>query len=51
MLKKHNLMERKRVMLIQKTFFFVRHGVTDWNLQGRIMGHQDIRLIELLYIY
>jgi broad specificity phosphatase PhoE len=25
-------------------FYFVRHGETDWNLEGRIMGHKDIPL-------
>jgi broad specificity phosphatase PhoE len=25
-------------------FYFLRHGETDWNLQGRMMGHADIPL-------
>ncbi|HEX7954762.1 MAG TPA: histidine phosphatase family protein, partial [Burkholderiales bacterium] len=25
----------------------VRHGETDWNVEGRIQGHQDIALNEL----
>jgi uncharacterized phosphatase len=34
-------------MIIKKPFFFVRHGVTDWNLHGRVMGHHDIPLNDL----
>lgn len=26
------------------SFYFLRHGETDWNREGRIMGHQDIPL-------
>ena len=26
------------------TYFFVRHGQTDWNVQGKIQGHTDISL-------
>ena len=28
-------------------FFFVRHGQTDYNAQGRVQGHIDIPLNEL----
>lgn len=26
------------------TVFYLRHGETDWNVQGRLQGHQDIPL-------
>lgn len=31
-------------MLPLKSFYFIRHGETEWNQQGIIMGHQDIPL-------
>jgi probable phosphoglycerate mutase len=33
--------------IIKRTsFYFLRHGQTDWNAQGRLMGSQDIPLNE-----
>ena len=28
-------------------FYFIRHGETDWNMQGLITGQQDILLNEM----
>lgn len=33
-------------MLPNRTFFFLRHGETDWNLQGLAQGRKDIPLNE-----
>ena len=27
-------------------FYFLRHGQTDWNLQHKLMGNQDVELNE-----
>jgi len=31
-------------MLPSRAFFFLRHGQTDWNAQGRIQGHTNTPL-------
>ena len=34
-------------MIPKKSFYFVRHGITPWNLESRIQGSMDIELHEL----
>ncbi len=31
-------------MIAQKQFYYVRHGQTDWNLEGRLQGNTNIAL-------
>jgi broad specificity phosphatase PhoE len=31
-------------MIPKRAFYFMRHGQTDWNLEGRYQGHSDIPL-------
>jgi broad specificity phosphatase PhoE len=31
-------------MIPKRPFYFLRHGQTDWNLEGRYQGHSDIPL-------
>ena len=33
-----------RTMIPKRPFYFLRHGQTDWNLEGRYQGHSDIPL-------
>jgi probable phosphoglycerate mutase len=29
------------------TLYYIRHGETDWNAQGRLQGEQDVPLNDL----
>ena len=31
----------------KRTFYFLRHGQTDWNVEGRFQGHTDMPLNEV----
>ncbi|MHA1127792.1 MAG: histidine phosphatase family protein [Alphaproteobacteria bacterium] len=33
-------------MIIRKPFYYIRHGQTDWNVEGRYQGSKDIPLNE-----
>ncbi len=33
-------------MLVERTFYYLRHGETDWNREHRAQGHNDIPLNE-----
>jgi len=28
------------------TLYYVRHGLTDWNIEGRLQGQRDVALNE-----
>src|SRR5688572_566464 len=32
--------------MIARSFYFLRHGETDWNVEGRVQGHTDTPLNE-----
>jgi len=33
-------------MIIRKPFYYIRHGQTDWNVEGRFQGSKDVPLNE-----